>query len=182
MKETHMNLTKFFRTAIAISALFVGVAQTAKADIVTWTGDTTGHATVDLTPLGADASAVPYDALSFTVSESGDYTFLLTAVYNIDSVIVLYENSFDPNDAFTNSIAAGDDDVSLNTSSTWASLTAGTHYTLLVAGFADTDFGAYSVTVGGPGLISAVPEPSTWLMLGLGLAAVGYTARRKSLQ
>lgn len=175
-----MNITKFFRAAIATSALFVGLVATAKADIVTWTGDTTGGATVDLSGLGAEATAVPFNALPFTVDTDGEYTFLLTAQYNIDSVIVLYENAFDPNDALSNGIVASDDDVSYNTSSFAAELTAGTTYVFVVAGYTDTDFGKYSVTIGGPGVITAVPEPSTYLMLGLGLAAVGYAARRKA--
>lgn len=175
-----MNITKFFRAVIATSALFVGLASTAKADIVTWTGDTTGGPTVDLSTLGADATAVPYSAYQFTVDTDGEYTFLATAVYNIDSVTILYENSFDPADPLANGIISADDDVSLNTSSFAAELFAGTTYVFVVAGYTDSDFGAHSVTIGGPGLISAVPEPSTWLMLAFGLAAITYTQRRKA--
>lgn len=175
-----MNVSKFFRVAIAASALMVGFASAAKADIVTWTGTTTGAATVDLSPLGAEATAVPYHALQFTVDTDGEYTFQLTGQWDIDSVSVLYENAFDPNDVLANGIVASDDNVSLNTTAFASDLFAGTTYVFLVAGYTDTDFGQYSVTIGGPGVITAVPEPSTYLMLGLGLAAVGFAARRKA--
>jgi hypothetical protein len=183
-KENLMNVTKFFRAAVATSALFVGLASTASAEIVTWTGNTTGGPTVDLTPLGADATATPYSATQFTVDVGGEYSFLLTGSFGTDTVSILYENAFDPADSLTNAVAAADDDVTLNTSSFAAELTAGTTYYYVVAGYTDADFGKYSVTIEGPGLatVSAVPEPSTYAMLGLGLAAIGFTARRRKAQ
>ncbi|GGY05871.1 hypothetical protein GCM10007386_40670 [Pseudoduganella dura] len=176
-----MNVTKFFRAAIATSALFVGLASTASAEIVTWTGDTTGGATVDLTPFEIDGDAVPYFATTFTVDADGPYSFLLTGTYGTDTVTLLYENSFDSSDATVNFLNGSDDDVTINTSSFAEELTAGTTYVFVVTGYNNTDFGKYSVTIEGPGLasVSAVPEPSTYAMLGLGLAAVGFTARRR---
>jgi len=183
-KENHMNATKFFRTAIATSALFVGLAANASAAIVTWTGDTTGGPTVDLTPFDLEATAAHYAATSFTVDVSGEYSFLLTGTFNTDTVTLLYENSFDPSDVQTNFIVGSDDDVTFNTSSFAAELTAGTTYTFVATGYDNPSFGEYSVTIGGPGLatVSAVPEPATYAMLGLGLAAVGFTARRRKAQ
>lgn len=176
-----MDTTKFFRTAVATTTLFVGLAATARADIVTWTGDTTGGPTVNLTALGADATATPYSATHFTVDVGGEYSFLLTGAHGTDNVSLLYENAFDPFDVETNLVNLADDDVSLNTSSLAVELAVGTTYVYVIAGYGDGDFGEYSVTVGGPGLatVSAVPEPSAWLMLGLGLAAVGCAARRR---
>jgi hypothetical protein len=179
-----MNATKFFRAAVATSALFVGLASNASAEIVTWTGNTTGGPTVDLTPLEVEGDAVPYQATQFTVDVSGEYSFLLTGTYGTDTVAILYENAFDPSDALANGIVSADDDVTFNTSSFAADLTAGITYVYVVTGYTNTDFGKYSVTIEGPGLatVSAVPEPSTYAMLGLGLAAIGFTARRRKAQ
>jgi hypothetical protein len=173
-----MNITKFLRTAVAMSALFIGIAQTASAEIVTHTGDTTGGPTLDLTPWEFPGTAIPYTQFAFTVDTEGEYTFQVTAEY--DSVILLFENSFDPADTTANFVNGSDDNVSTTTSAFSAELQTGTTYYFVVTGFDDPEYGFYSATIGGPGLISAVPEPSTWLMLGIGLAAVGYTARRKS--
>lgn len=175
-----MNVSKFLRAAIAMSALFIGVAQTAKADIVTWTGDTTGAATVDLSPLGAAATDVPFHALGFTVDTAGEYTFQLTGTFGTDTVLILYQDAFDTSDVEANILVASDDNVSLNTSALAWDLVDGSTYYIVVSGYDNPDFGAYSLTIGGPGLISAVPEPSTWLMLAFGLAAVTYAQRRKA--
>jgi hypothetical protein len=183
-KENHMNATKFFRAAVVTSALFVGLASNASAAIVTWTGDTTGGATVDVTPFEFDGTAVPYAATTFTVDVAGEYSFLLTGAFNYDTVTLLYENSFDPSDVQTNLVTGSDDDVTYNTSSFSAELTVGTTYTFVATGYDDASFGAYSLTIGGPGTptVSAVPEPATYAMLGLGLAAVGFTTRRRKAQ
>lgn len=176
-----MNISKFLRATVATSALFIGLAQTASAEIVTYTGSTVGGPTLDLTPWDfADADAVSYKEFVFTVDTSGEYTFQVTADY--DSVILLFGDSFDPTDTTANFINGSDDDVSSTTSSTWGELEAGGTYIFVVTGYDNTEAGYYSLTIGGPGLISAVPEPSTWLMLGFGLAAVGFTARRKAQQ
>ena len=173
-----MNISKFLRATVATSALFIGLAQTASADIVTFTGNTTNGPTLDLTPWDfVDADAVSYYQYAFTVDTSGEYSFQVLAEY--DSVALLFENSFDPADTGSNLVNGNDDDVSFITSALAADLEAGTTYYFVVTGFDNSQFGNFAAQFGGPGQISAVPEPSTWLMLGLGLAAVGYTARRK---
>ncbi|QBE67117.1 PEP-CTERM sorting domain-containing protein [Pseudoduganella lutea] len=105
-------------------------------------------------------------------------------------MVILYEGGFDAAAPNENRVRFSDDLLSPNTSGLRWGLTAGTQYTFVVTGFNDSEYGAYSFTIGGPGNIipgpvfnnpvAAVPEPSTWLMLGLGLAAVGFTARRKA--
>jgi hypothetical protein len=178
-----MNIPKFFRAAIAISALFVGFAQTAQADIVTWTGDTTSGPTferpfADFSDFSPNGSGVSYNTIAFAVDANGEYSFTLHGL-GFDTFLLLYQNAFDPNDALTNGVAANDDDVSLTTSGFAAELTAGTQYFVVVTGFEAGEAGKYSLTASGEGLISAVPEPSAWLMLAFGLAAVAYTQRRK---
>ncbi|QBE62622.1 PEP-CTERM sorting domain-containing protein [Pseudoduganella lutea] len=181
-----MNLTKFFRAALAISALFIGLTSTAKADFHIERGDTTGGATLDVGAIYIDAgNAVPYDQLTFEVTQAGTYQFLEIAEF--DSAIFLYATGFDPTAPTTNLIAHNNDiftpdDSGFDTSGFVAFLVPTVQYTVVLSGIADAEFGKYSLTIGGPGsvVISSVPEPSTWLMLGLGLAAVGYTARRKA--
>jgi hypothetical protein len=178
-----MNITKFFRAAIAISALFVGFAQTAQADIVTWTGDTTSGPTfdrpfADFSDFSPNGAGVSYNTIAFAVGADGEYSFTLHGL-GFDTFLFLYENSFAPNDALTNGVAGNDDDVSLTTSGFAAELTAGTQYFVVVTGFEAGEAGQYSLTVSGAGLISAVPEPSAWLMLAFGLAAVACIQRRR---
>lgn len=178
-----MNITKFFRAAIAISALLVGFAHNAQADIVTWTGDTTGGPTfdrpfADFSDYSPNGMGVSYNAITFTVNDDGPYSFTVHGL-GFDTFLFLYQSAFDPNDVFTNGVAGNDDAVSLTTSGFESDLTAGTRYVVVVTGFEAGEAGQYSLTVSGNGLITAVPEPSAWLMLALGLAVVGYTGRRK---
>jgi hypothetical protein len=178
-----MNITKFFRTAIAISALFVGFAQTAQADIVTWTGDTTSGLTfdrpfADFSDYSPSGQGVNYNAITFTVADDGPYSFTVHGL-GFDTFLFLYQNAFVPNDALTNGVVGNDDAVSLSTSGFESDLTAGTRYVVVVTGFEAGEAGQYSLTISGQGLITAVPEPSTWLMLAFGLAAVGYARQRK---
>jgi len=56
------------------------------------------------------------------------------------------------------------------------------HYTLAVSSIVDADWGIYKSNVGYAGAIatvSAVPEPETYALMLLGLAAIGAFARRR---
>jgi len=176
-----MNIDKFLRTVVFLGVIFSGLTQSAHAAIFTYTGDTTGGATYhrlmdDLTEstIGTDVS---YQARSFTVGDVGVYTFLMTS--NYDGMLFLYQNSFDPSNPSENALAGNDDLIGTTTSGFNGLLQTNTTYTLVATAYGNGVTGAYSLTIGGPGTITAVPEPSTWLMLGLGLAAVGYASRRK---
>ena len=153
-------------------------APSVQAAIFTVTGDTTTSPTFtrpveDLSVLSSFGVDVHYDTFSFATSTSGTYTFLTTGTF--DTFSILYGTSFSPGSALTNALAANDDlsDVftfPATTSGLAFGLTAGTTYTLVTTGFAPTDFGAYSVTIGGPGPISPVPEPASYALMALGLA------------
>lgn len=180
-----MNIQKLFRTAVAFASLFIGITQAAHADLVTWTGDTTGAPTFDRTyadfsDLSPNGAGVAYRTHTFTVGTDGDYSFVVTGL-GFDTFLFLYEGSFDPSLPFINGLAGNDDAVSLNTSGFESALNPGIDYVLVVTGFDSDAYGAYSVTIAGPGLIvSAIPEPSAWMMLAIGLAAVVHVQRRKS--
>jgi hypothetical protein len=181
-----MNIQKFFQTALAVSVLFMGLTQTARADLVTWTGNTSGGPTfdrpfADFSDFSPNGSQVAYRTHTFTVDMAGDYSMVATGLA-FDTFLFLYQNSFDPMSPLDNGVAGNDDAVSLNTSGFESSLSVGTSYVLVMTGFSSDQAGAYSITIAGPGVITAVPEPSAWLMLALGLAAVAYTQRRKSLR
>lgn len=179
-----MDITKLFRSALAACALFTAFAGTASAEFFTHVGDSTGAPTWDVdAAFGAPGTVVPYDTFDFHVDADGTYKFLAAARF--DSMIILYQGGFDASAPTENLVRFNDDILTPNTSGFVTNLTAGLQYTFVITGFNDSEYGAYTFTIGGPGNIipgpvAAVPEPSTWLMLGLGLAAVGYAARRKA--
>lgn len=187
-----MNIKKLFRAALAACVLSAGFAGSASAEFFTHVGDSTGAPTWDVkAAFNAPGHVVPYTTFDFHVDEDGTYKFLTAARF--DSMIILYQGGFDASAPNDNRVRFNDDILTPNTSGFRWDLTAGEQYTFVVTGFNDSEYGAYTFTIGGPGniipgpvpslgAVAAVPEPSTWLMLGLGLAAVGYTARRKSLQ
>lgn len=176
-----MNLTKLLRAALTICALFAGLMSNASAGFHIERGDTSGAPTLDVGAIYLDAgNAVPYHSLTFTVDAGGTYQFLAMAEF--DSAIFLYVDGFDATSPTTNLIAHDNDIFSPDTSGFVANVFRGATYTLVVTGLQDADFGAYSLTIGGPGTIAAVPEPSTWMMLAFGLAAVTYARSRAALR
>ncbi|MBB3223312.1 PEP-CTERM sorting domain-containing protein [Pseudoduganella umbonata] len=179
-----MNIPRFYRAAIAISALFIGLAQSAQADIVTLAGDTTGGPTFDrplvnFSNYSPNGTGAVYESIAFTVEDEGEYSITMHGL-GFDTFLLLYETAFDPVAPLINGVVANDDLVSLRTSGFAADLVAGEQYFVVVTGFSSDQFGAYSLTISGDGVISAVPEPSTWLMLAFGVTAFACAQRRKS--
>jgi PEP-CTERM motif len=191
MQGTTMTIKKLFRGTLAACALFTAFAGTANAEFFTHVGDSTGAPTWDVhDAFNAPGTVVPYTAFDFHVDTDGTYKFLAAARF--DSMVILYEGGFDAAAPNENLVRFNDDILTPNTSGFVWDLTAGRQYTFVFTGFNDSEYGAYTFTIGGPGnivpgpvstgpgAISAVPEPSAYLMLGLGLAALGCTARRKA--
>jgi hypothetical protein len=159
------------------------VAPLANAAIFTFTGTTTGKPTYtrpleDLSALSLVGVGVNYDPFPFKVSVSGSYSFLTTG--DFDTFTTLYSGSFIPASSLTNALIANDDLLpGFTTSGFLQTLTAGVTYVYVTTGFAPGNAGAYSTTIGGPGLVSFIPEPSTYLMLGGGLSLLALWRRRQ---
>jgi hypothetical protein len=172
-----------FRSALATLALLFALAPPAQADILTITGNTSGapvwhRITEDLLDLSPNGTAVTYHVTPLRVSVDGFYTFLTTA--DFDSFIFMYAYSFDPADPFTNALGANDDLFTTTTSGFVGPMSTGVDYFLVTTGYSNVDYGNYSTTIGGPGHIALIPEPSTWMMSTLGLALIGFARRRQS--
>jgi PEP-CTERM motif len=170
--------------AIMAASLAMFWAQPSAAAIFTSPGDTTGAPTFnrpieDLSALSAVGTAVHYATLSFSAGIGGDYTFLTTGSF--DTFSILYQGSFSPTSPLARAMVANDDLLAppFTTSGFVGSLVAGSPYVLVTTGFDNTSAGAFSVTIGGPGSITVIPEPSSYALLALGLLAMATRQRAR---
>jgi hypothetical protein len=123
--------------------------------------------------LADEATAVPYEAETFTVGMDGSYAIRNTADGWPFSVLLLYEGAFDPADPCNNlrdiDFDFGEDFLPPGVTSFEWPLTAGTSYTLVVTGTLNEDFGPYTGTIIGPAAVvfPTASEPgadgATWL-------------------
>ena len=177
-------------TALVLATLAT-VATPAFAGTTVFTGDTTAGPTYNRplsgrppTGLSGVGTAVRYVVTPFTVSVSGNYNFLNSSVH--DSFLGVHSNAFSPANGLLNALAY-DDDAGPGSDSaiTALGLLAGVSYFAVSSGFANTDFGSFTLTIDGPGNIigggagGGVPEPATWAMLIFGFASVGAALRRR---
>ena len=151
------------KSILAALAAFVFVVSAAEANIITLTGNTAGGPTYnrpieDLSALSGVGLSVPYNAYMITANASGSYTFLTTGQF--DTFAFLYGLSFNPATPLANALIGDDDLISpppFTTSGFAFALTANTNYYYVTTGFANSDSGTFSSTIGGPGTISATP-------------------------
>ncbi len=180
-------MKKLVTLALALSA---AVASPASAAVIVITGTTAGAPTynrpiagIPPTALSGVGTAVPYAVNPFTVSVSGGYNFFNSTAY--DSYLGIHSGSFNPANSLQNAIGYSDDfGGTLNGGFTSLSLLAGVSYFAVSSGFSNSDFGAYSLNINGPGtitsgVVAAVPEPATWAMLLFGFAGIGAAMRRR---
>ncbi|MFN4064122.1 MAG: hypothetical protein ACK4JA_07960 [Parazoarcus communis] len=172
-----------FKLNLLTLAMLTFAAGSAQANILTFSGDSTGASTFnrpveDLSALSLVGTATPYSAYAFTVSTAGTYSFVSTARF--DNFVLLYEGAFTSASPLQSALTANDDLVTSDTSGFGAELSAGTSYVLVTTGYDNDAYGAFTNTIGGPGLIAAVPEVDSYLLMLSGLLAVaGIAGRRK---
>jgi hypothetical protein len=154
-----------FAAYFVAGAAAVFTHSVAHAEIITFTGTTAGGPTFnrplqDLSGLSAIGTAVAYNALSFNVSQSGNYTFLSTGAF--DNFALMYGGAFNPASPLTNALVGNDDLLAgtFTTSGFATNLTAGTNYVFINTGFENADLGVFSTTIGGPGTVAATAGPS----------------------
>jgi PEP-CTERM motif len=177
------------KLATLVFALAATVASPAFAGTTVFTGDTTAGPTYNRpvsgrppTVLSGVGTAVRYVVTPFTVSVSGNYNFLNSSVH--DSFLGVHRNLFNPATPLLNALAYDDDSGPGSDSAITAlGLLAGVSYFAVTSGFANTDFGRFTLTIDGPGNIigagGGVPEPATWAMLIFGFAGIGVALRRR---
>ena len=170
-------------SAVAFASFLIATGA-AQAVTYNYAGNTTGAPTYnrafeDFSGLSALGSAVNYQALTFSVTASGSYSFVSDATGGWDNFLFLYGPTFNPAAALTNGLIANDDSSGIGHSGFTYSLTAGASYVVVTTGFeSGVDFGAYANSITGPGSVSVVPEPGTYGLMALGLAVVGFADRK----
>jgi hypothetical protein len=165
------------------------VAVPASAGTLVINGDTTGDPTYNrlltTTSLSAVGVANPYEVTSFTVGANGSYTVALDSL-DFDTFVSLYSPTFTPGNPLANVLAVDDDGGPGFNSLITFSLTAGVNYLAVATGFDPSDFGAYTMTINGPGEVlpaaPAVPEPASWAMMISGFGLVGGAMRRRAMK
>jgi len=183
---TARRRTRHLRLALLGGLLMLGATQSARADIVTVTGDTTWGDTFHRPDRNGGSPSpevgldVAYRAFNLGVSSTDwKHQSIITAC-EFECAVFLYEGSFNPLRPMQN-IMSGEAEEGATMAGLEVWLDVGKNYVLVVAGYHDFDWGVFSTTIGSAGgiSISAVPEPSEWMMLLLGLASVGYFSIRK---
>jgi hypothetical protein len=158
------------------------VTSVATPTLFTRTATTSGQPSFDrpiesLGSLSDVGTATPYDLLHFKVDTSGTYTFVTNGLF--DTFDFLYGGAFDPLNPLLGVQADNDDLLGVGTSGFASDLVAGVDYYFVTTGYANTDAGLFALTIGGPGTVSAIPEPDALALMLSGVGLMGFVARRR---
>lgn len=189
-------MKKHLLTLFTVAAAAVlGLAGTAHANVVSLqsvltTASPQFNRPVAGTPpagLSGVGTACYYALQPFYVSAPVSFTLQTTAAAltpgtATDTFLVLYTTAFNPASPLTNALAADDDSGGNSLSLITYNLNAGTQYYAVITTFntattgtITTSFNAGAATV----TLGAVPEPSTYALLGLGVLGVSMVVRRR---
>lgn len=174
----------------AVCFVLLASAAASLAGVLNVTGNTTGQpawnrpvgGTPPTPPASTVGTAVPYQVTQLYVTAPGSYDFMSTATVPAgwDNYAFLYQDSFNPAAPFANVLVGDDDSPIIGLAGFSYNLNPGTQYYFVETGFGNTDFGAYSLEVRGPGDIynAVVPEPGQIAMMSLTvIGALGYAGR-----
>jgi uncharacterized repeat protein (TIGR01451 family) len=135
-----------------------GTPASIVLDTVNYSNTTVGAPTwsrpfADCSGLSGLGVGVGYHVQEFTVSASGAYDLTSAQDGGADGFLLLYANSFDPNDQLTNCQAGSDDGVGgIGTSEILGeNLTAGTSYFLVTTAFEPGEESTFTNTISGGG-------------------------------
>lgn len=182
---TGYSNTSFGAFTNSITRVFESTTTGTTTGAPTWNRPVANGSSAPNT-LSGSATATPYQAIAFTVTKAGAYSFLSTSTNPTgwDNYTFLYHDSFDPTNQFNNIIIGNDDLGGIGKSGfNNVTLTTGTTYYFVTTGFSNTDAGDYSLSISGLGFanFSAVPTPGALVSAGLGIIPlVGFLRRRQT--